>query len=131
MPAAEAKQNKKQTIEVVAIVVIFLIIGVLLYRNFAGTAETDLENQTTIPAPTDPLTTQGISQNSANTNNDRTPDKQKTPEAAQLKDLSQLSRYLDKLVKFGDWPVTFDSSTLSQDYGRANPFVPLNPPEEQ
>ena len=99
------KKNTKDIIKIAAVVVLFGAIGFLVFNNFINKPD----SESTVP-PRRAVQLTGAPGQQVNA----------------IEDLQNMQLYLDSLEKFGSWPVEFNFELVSGNYGRSNPFLPLN-----
>lgn len=105
MAQSAKKKGSKEIIKIVAIVIIFGVMGFLIFNNFINK-----------PAPE--ITERPLRRIQPNAGIP-------VQQVNEIEDLENMQLYLDSLVKIGDWPVEFEYESVTAEYGRGNPFLPI------
>jgi hypothetical protein len=103
MALKTGKKDNKELIKIILVVVLFGVMGFLIYNNFVN-EEVPVDSGQRPLAQSPGLTGQSV---------------------RDIEDLQNMQTYLDSLIKIGDWPVQYEFESVSGDYGRSNPFLPL------
>lgn len=97
-------KDNNQTIKIIIVVVLFGIMGYLIFSRFISQPD---EIASAIPRQINPVAA--------------IPGQQ----TDEISDLEKIGEYLDSLVKIGNWPIEYKFEPVDGDYGRPNPFLPV------